>query len=115
MFRHEVAYPDSANLALREKLFEGPVGRDGAIEGGWQRLMQQQQIEMIEAKLTRALLEGVQGLVVPIITDPDLRFDENLVASEAGASNPLANLSLVGVRSCRIDQAIAESQRLGDR
>jgi hypothetical protein len=62
-------------------------------------LVQDQQVELLDAELAGRLVEGVQRGVVAVVGDPDLGFDEDLVASQPGAADRLADLPLVAV--CR--------------
>jgi hypothetical protein len=59
----------------------------------------------------RALVEGLQRLIVAVVADPDLRLEEDLGAVEIGAANGLAHLSLVEVRRGGVDVAVAGGQR----
>jgi hypothetical protein len=74
-----------------------------------------QQVELVDAELPGALLEGVQGGVVAVVADPDLGLNEDIVAVEARAADALADLALVAVGGGGVDMAVADPQRLGDR
>ena len=75
---HEVADPDRADLALSEQSLQGTVGLQGPLECRRERLVQDQQVDLVDAELPGALLEGVQRLVVAVVADPDLGFQEDL-------------------------------------
>jgi hypothetical protein len=60
--------------------------------------MQDQQVELVDAKLAGALVEGVQRGVVAVVADPDLRLDEDVIAGDARAADALADFALVAVR-----------------
>ena len=77
---HEVADPDRADLAVSEQRLERTVGLQGPVERRRQRLVQDQQVDLVDAELARALLEGVQRLVVSVVADPDLGLQEDLRA-----------------------------------
>jgi len=40
--------------------------------------VEDEQIDLVDAKLAGALLEAVQSFVVPVVTDPDFRFEDDL-------------------------------------
>ena len=103
---HEVADPDRAHLAVGEQRLQRAVRVEGEVESARQRLVEDQQVELIDAELAGALVERVQGLLVAVVADPDLRLDEHVVAGDAGAADPLADLALVAVRRGRVDEAI---------
>ena len=74
----EVADPDRADLAVGEQRLQGTVGLQGPVERRRQRLVQDQQVDLVDAELTGALLEAVQRLVVSVVADPDLGLQEDL-------------------------------------
>ncbi len=75
---HEVGDPDGADLAVGQQGLQRPVGRQGLVELRRQRLVQDQQVDLVDAELAGRLLEAVQGLVVAVVADPDLRLHEHL-------------------------------------
>jgi hypothetical protein len=77
--------------------------------------MQQQQVQLLDAKLRHTFFERMQGRFVAVVADPDFGLDEHLITSETGATNPLADLTLVQICSGCIDVTIANAQGLGDR
>jgi hypothetical protein len=54
---HEVADPDRADPAVSQQRLQGLVGRYGAVELRGQRLVQDQQVDLIDPELAGALLE----------------------------------------------------------
>jgi hypothetical protein len=78
---HEVADADGADLAVGEELLERPVGVEGAVGGRGQRVMQEQQVDLVDAQLAGALVESAQRSVVAVVGDPELRLDEDLISS----------------------------------
>ena len=98
---HEVADADRAHLAVGEQRLQRPVGVERPVEGRRERLVQEQQVDLVDAELGGALVERVQRGVVAVVADPDLRLDEDLVAVDAGAADPFADLALVDVRRPR--------------
>ena len=59
---HEVADPDRADLPVGEQRLQRPVRLQGRLELRRQRLVQDQQVDLVDAELAGALLEPVQGL-----------------------------------------------------
>jgi hypothetical protein len=82
-----VADPDCPDLAVGDQLLQGPVGVDRQVERRRQRPVQDEQVDGVDAQLRRAPLEPVQGLVVPVITDPDLRLTKDLVRGGPGLAD----------------------------
>jgi hypothetical protein len=80
---HEVADADGADLAVGQERLERSVGLEGHVEVRGQRLVQDEQVDLVDAELGGALLEPVQRLVVAVVGDPDLRLDEDVGAVEA--------------------------------
>jgi hypothetical protein len=73
--------------------------------------VQDQEVDLVDPELARALVEGVQRLVVAVVGDPDLRLDEDLGAVEAGATDRLADLALVEVCRGGVDVSVPGGQR----
>jgi len=63
---HEVADSDRADLSVSEEGLQGTVGLEGPVERGRQRLVQDQQVDLLDAELSGALRERVQRLVVSV-------------------------------------------------
>ena len=80
---HEVAHANRAHLAVSEQLLECSVGLERQIEAARQRLMQEQQVEAVDAKLADALVKRVQRGLVAVVADPDLRLEEHVFAGDA--------------------------------
>ena len=109
--RHEVAHADGAHLSVREQRLERAIGLERAVERRRQRLMQEQQVESLDAELANALLERVERGVVAVVADPDLRLDEHVVARDAGATDAFADLALVAVCGRGVDEPVADAER----
>ena len=77
--------------------------------------MQDQQVDLLDTELGRALLERVERLVVAVVADPDLRLDEDVAAIEAGAPDALADLALVAVGGGGVDVPVADGEGRLDR
>ena len=103
---HEVADADRADLAVGEQRLQGAVGLERPVERRRERLMQDQQVDLLDAELPGALLEGVQRFVVAVVADPDLGLHEHVGAVKAGAVNRLADLAFVAVRGGGVDVPI---------
>jgi len=106
---HEVADADGAYLAVGEQRLQCAIGVDGAVELARERLVEDEQVDPFEPELGGALVEGVQGLVVSVVADPDLRFDDHLVAVEAAAADGLADTALVAVGRGGVDVAVSDA------
>ena len=87
--RQEVADADSAQLSVGKQGFQCFVGRDGLVELGRVGLVQDEQINLLEAELRRRLLKSVQRLIVSVVGDPNLGLDEDVRAVEAGTAQRL--------------------------
>ena len=111
MRRHEVADADRADLAVGEQLLQRLVGVDGQLELAGQRLVQDEQVDLVDSQLAGRLLEGVQRGVVAVVGDPDLGLDEDLIAGQPGAPDRLADLPLVAVCRSGVDVAVTRLQR----
>jgi hypothetical protein len=61
---HEVADADGLYLPIAEQRLQGPVGLQGRLEVRGQRLVQNQQFDLVNSELAGALVEAVQCLVV---------------------------------------------------
>jgi hypothetical protein len=104
-----------ADPAVSEKCLPRPVGADGELELPRECLVEDQQVDLVDAELAGALVEGVQGLVVAVVGDPDLGLDEDLRAVETRATDRFADLALVAVRRGGVDVAVTGRQRGLDR
>jgi len=107
---HEVAHADRAYLAVSEQRLERAIRAEGEIEPGRQRLMQEQQVEALDTKLTDALVERVQGRVVAVLADPDLRLEEHVIKGP-GTATAFSDLTFVGIRGGRVDEPLALRER----
>jgi hypothetical protein len=74
--------------------------------------VQDQQVDPVDAELAGALVKAVQRLVVTVVTDPDLRLDEHLVAGQARVIDGLADFAFVVVRGDGVDEPVAERGHL---
>ena len=114
MVGHEVADADGAHLAVGQQGLQGAVGVLGEVEAAGQRLVEDEQVDLLDAELAGALVEGVQGLVVAVVADPDLRLDEHLLARQAGVADGVADFAFVAVGGGGVDEPVAGLQRGGD-
>ena len=64
---HEVAHANRADPALAQQRLERAVGLEGPLERRGQRLVEDQQVDLLDAELARALLEPVQRLLVAVV------------------------------------------------
>ena len=67
-----------AYLAVSQQLLQGTVGLQGPLERRRERLVQDQQVDLVDAELPGAFLEAVQRLVVSVVADPDLGLQKDL-------------------------------------
>ena len=77
--------PMARTLPSAEQRLQRPVRLEGLVEVRGQRLVQDEQVDLVDAELAGALVEAVQRLVVAVVADPDLGLDEDLVPVDAGA------------------------------
>ena len=77
--------------------------------------MQDQEVDLVDAQLARALFKAVQRFVIAEIVDPDLGLDEDLGARQTRAGDRLADAALIAIGGGGIDVAISDPQRFGDR
>lgn len=110
MLGHEIADTNGAYLAIGKEVLKGAIGIQGFVERGRQGLVQDQQIELLNAQFLGALFETVQGLVKAVIVDPNLGLDEDLIARNARAANALAHFTFIAIGGCGIDVTITDAQ-----
>ncbi len=112
---HEVADPDRSHLPVGEQRLQGAVGLQGRLELRGQRLVQDEQVDLVDAELAGALLEPVQGLVVAVVADPDLGLQEHLGPVQVRLRDCFPDLPLVAIRGGGVDVAVAGLQGRRDR
>jgi hypothetical protein len=108
---HEVTDPDGPDVAVSEQRLQRPVGLHGLVELRRESLVEDQQVDLIDAELARTLLEAMQSFVVSVVTDPDLGLDKDLRSLEARVPDSLAHLPLVAVRRGCVHVLVAVSER----
>jgi hypothetical protein len=72
---------------------------------------QDEQVDLVGAQLAGALVEAVQGLVVAVVADPDLGFQEDLGPVDARGADRLADLAFVAVRRRGVDVPVTGRER----
>jgi hypothetical protein len=79
-----------ADLAVSEERLQGTVRLEGPVKRRRQCLVQDQQVDLVDAELAGALLEAVRCLVVSVVADPDLvsRKISGRSRSEAYTASP---------------------------
>jgi hypothetical protein len=78
-------------------------------------LVQDEEVDLFNTELLRALIESVQGLVISVVGDPNLRFDEQVLAGNARSADTFADLPLIAIRGGSVDMAVANLDRRTDR
>ena len=74
------------------------------VELARQRLVQDQQVDLLDTELAGALLERVERLLVAVVADPDLRLDEHVARGRVPERRiALADLALVAVGGGGVD------------
>jgi hypothetical protein len=111
---HEVRDADCARAAGGEHLFDRLVCADGAVELARDRVVQQEEIDVVDAEPPQAAVEADECLVA-VVADPELGDHEDLAAVDLGAPDPLADLALVAIGGGRVDEGIAARDRSLDR
>lgn len=111
---HEVADPDRTHFPVVVQLLERTVGAEGLVELAQEGLVQEQQVDLVDAELACALVERVQRLVVPVVADPDPRLDEDLIPGEPGLADRVAHAALVRIRGRGVDQPVPGRKSRGD-
>jgi len=112
---HEVRDADRARATGGEHLSDRLVRADGAVELGRDRLVQQDEIDVVDAEAAQTSVEADERLVVAVVADPELGDDEDLAAVDPGAPDRLADLALVAVGGGGVDERIAVRDRSLDR
>jgi hypothetical protein len=77
--------------------------------------VQDQQVDLVDAELAGALVEGVQRLVKSVVADPDLGLQEDRRTATLRRVHRFANLALVTVRGGRVNVAVAGVERSRNR
>ena len=108
---HEVADADRPHPPVGEQGLQRAIRLLGEVEPRGERLVQDQQVDPVDAEFAGALVEGVQRLVVAVVTDPDLRLDEHVVAGQARVADGLADFAFVAVRGGGVDEPVAGRER----
>ena len=101
--RVEAAHPDGPDLSLPAQLGHGPPGPVVVAQG----LVDQVQIQVVQAQPVHGGLEPPLGPLTACIGDPQLGGDEQLLPGEAALPHRLAHRLLVAVGGRRVDEAVA--------
>ena len=112
---HEVADADGADLAVGQQSLERLVGLDGEVEPTGERLVEDEQVDLVDAELAGALGEGVERLVVAVVADPHLGLDEHVVAVDAAAADGVTDTALVAIGGGGVDVSVPDAQGGLDR
>jgi hypothetical protein len=82
--RHEVADTDRADLPVGQQRLQRLTCGDGLVELGGDGLVQQEQVDLVDAELAGALAEGVQRLASLVIWPVAARLPRSLRRSSVG-------------------------------
>ena len=118
VMRHKIADANGPHPAVGEQYLQRFVGGDGPVKRQRQRLVQNQQVDLVHAELEGAFVERVQGRLVPVVADPYLRLEEHVRAVHPRAPDCFADLAFVAVAGGSINVPVAGTQRVldcGDR
>ena len=106
----EVGDPDRLDHALLVQVLHGAPGAVVVPEG----LVDQVQVEVVEAESLQRLLEGPLGAVLAAVLDPQLGGDEQLVPRDAAVPDGPADGLFVPVRLRGVEVAVADGEGVGD-
>jgi hypothetical protein len=115
MLRAEVRDTDRTGAPFRQHLLGRLVRGHGPVEVARHRVVQQEEVDVVEAESPQATLEAAQRWLVAVVADPQLRRHEHLAALDSGAADALADLALVHVGGRGVDQPVAVLDRRLDR
>lgn len=76
-------------------------------------LMQQQQVDDIHSELASAFVKSVQGLIEPVVGDPDFSLQKDLVTGQPRVADRLTDCTFVVIRRCGVDHPVAHLKRPG--
>lgn len=108
--RIEVADTDGFDAAISIQLLHRPPRAVNVAVG----LVDQIQVEVIQSQLVQRPLESLLGAFVTSILNPEFGGDENLVSRHATLLDGFADGFFVAVRSCRVNQTVADFDRVRD-
>ena len=106
----EVAHADGSDAAFLVQLLHGPPGAVVVAHG----LVDEVEVEVVQAKLVERGLEGSLGPLVGSILRPELGRDEKFLPVDLAVPDRLADGLLVHVGCGSVDQAVARPDRLDD-
>lgn len=104
----KVGNADGAQLALRIQFLKRPPC--AVIIG--KRLMQQNEVEIIELHFSQRFQNGFFAFLVAVVFDPYLCGDEQFFAGNTRLFDGVADFLFVKVRLRRVDMAVADFQRV---
>jgi hypothetical protein len=115
MLLAEVRNADRVSPPFGEHHLDRLVRRDRPVEVGQDRMVEQEEIDVVETEAPETALEANESLVIAVVAVPELRSDEQFTAVDPGGTNRLADLTLVAVRGGGVDQAVTIRDRGLDR
>ena len=77
---HEVCDADCARAAGGQHLLDRLVCADGVVELARHRVVQQEEVDVVDAEPPQAAVEADECLVVAVVVDPELGDDQPLIA-----------------------------------
>ena len=110
----EVRDTDRARAAVDKGVLDRLVCGDRLLKLPRDRLVQEEEVDVVESEATQAAVEADESLVMAVVADPELRRDEHLAALDPGTVDRLADFTFVPVGGSGVDQAVAGCNRALD-
>ena len=107
----EVRDADRASATVGQHLLDRCVRGDRAVEVARDGMVEQEEVDVVEAESAQAAVEPCERLFVAVVADPQLRGHEDVVAVDAGAADAFADLALIAVGGGGVEQPVAARDR----
>jgi hypothetical protein len=73
-------------------------------------LVEDEQVDPVDAELAGALVKGVESLLVAVVAAPDLGLDEHVVAIYSAATDGVTDTALVVIGGDGVDVSVPDAQ-----